>query len=210
MGLLTDNTARVGMEDAAGSMYERMMGMLPGMQAQYGALQDATLAPFEREEETLRTKRGFRDPLKEFALEQGFREEAAAGESRARMASGLGGAAQFQAADRSLQARARGTQMFIQSRAQEQQRNSQALQQIISQQGQIRGNMGMAQIQATSGIQSQAIMGHAQMMSQAAQMANQPTFMSGLLGGVASGLAGGMFGAGAGAFFGEGGFFNKG
>tara|TARA_R110002020_G_scaffold304315_2_gene520058 strand:+ start:5548 stop:5814 length:267 start_codon:yes stop_codon:yes gene_type:complete len=85
--------------------------------------------------------------------------------------------------------------MFIQSRAQEQQRNSQALQQIISQQGQIRGNMGMAQIQATSGIQSQAIMGHAQMMSQAAQMANQPTFMSGLLGGIATGVATGWAGS---------------
>ena len=170
--------------------------MLPGMEQQYASLEQRTLAPFEREEETLRTKRGFRDPLKEFALEQGFRQEAEVGESKARMASGLGGAAQFQAADRSHQARARGTQMFIQSKAQEQQRNSQALQQILSQQGQIRGNMGMAQIQAISGLQSQAIMGHGQMMAQAASMANQPTFMSGLLGGMAAGAATGMFGAG--------------
>tara|TARA_R110002020_G_scaffold304315_2_gene520057 strand:+ start:5220 stop:5531 length:312 start_codon:yes stop_codon:yes gene_type:complete len=99
MGLFSSNTQRAGMEDAAARMRADMMGMLPGMRQQYGALQDATLAPFEREEETLRTKRGFRDPLKEFALEQGFREEAAAGESKARMASGLGGAAQFQAAE---------------------------------------------------------------------------------------------------------------
>jgi hypothetical protein len=99
--------------------------------------------------------------------------------------------------------------MFVQSRAQEAQRNSAALRQILGQQGQIRGNMGMAQLQARSGLQSQAIMGHAQMMAQAAQMADQPTFLSGLLGGVASGIAGGMFGAGAESFFGEGGFFNK-
>ena len=109
----------------------------------------------------------------------------------------------FQASQSQLQAAAQGYQMETSRRAQEAQRNSQALMQILSQQGQIRGNMGMAQLQAVSGLQSQQVMGHAQMMAEAAKMADQPTFAAGLLGGVASSMAGGMFGAGAEHFFGD-------
>ena len=197
------------MEGIANNMYGQMGGVVDETRSGYDQLMQETVKPFEEEAATLRKKRGFRDPMAEFALQSGLRAQQQGATSKAAQATGLRGSGAFAAAQSSMAAAAQGYQMETSRRAQEAQRNTAALQQILSQQGQIRGNMGMAQMQAVSGLQSQQVMGHAQMMSQAAQMADQPTFMSGLLGGIASGAAGGMFGAGAESFFGEGGFFNK-
>jgi len=202
MGFLTSNKMRDAMEENANRMYSRMGGIIEETRAGYDTLMEDTLQPFEQEAATLRRKRGFRDPMAEFALASGLRQQQQGQMAKAQQRMGLRGAGVFQASQGQLQAAAQGYQMETSRRAQEAQRNSQALMQILSQQGQIRGNMGMAQLQAVSGLQSQQVMGHAQMMAEAAKMADQPTFAAGLLGGVASSMAGGMFGAGAEHFFG--------
>ncbi len=180
------------MEAQAHQMYGRMGALAEETRAGYETLMEDTLQPFEQEAATLRRKRGFRDPLAEFALASGLRQQQQGQVAKAQQRTGLRGAGAFQASQQQLQAAAQGYQMETSRRAQEAQRNSQALMNILSQQGQIRGNMGMAQMQAVSGIQSQQIMGHAQMMSEAAQMADQVTFLGGLTQGAVAAAAGAM------------------
>tara|TARA_R100000458_G_C8278435_1_gene254557 strand:- start:12598 stop:13230 length:633 start_codon:yes stop_codon:yes gene_type:complete len=210
MSFLKDNSMRLRMEGIANRMRSEMGGVIEDTRAGYDTLMQETLDPLEQEAATLRRKRGFRDPLAEFAMQSGLRSQQQGAVTKAQQRAGLRGASAFAGAQSQLQAAAQGYQMETSRRAQEAQRNSQALMSILSQQGQIRGNMGMAQMQAISGLQSQQVMGHAQMMTEAAKMADQPTFAAGLLGGMASAAAGGMFGGGAETFFGKEGFFRGG
>ena len=184
MGWLTDDSASNDMKRAAADMQRKMGVMIEDTKLGYDKLTEEALKPFEEEEATLKRKRGFRDPMAEFAMQSGLRAQQQGSAAKAAQATGLKGAGAFAQGGLAMQAATQGYQMETSRRANEAQRNSAALSNILSQQGQIRGNMGMAQMQAVSGLQSQQIMGHAQMMSQAAQMADQPTFMSGVYSGI--------------------------
>ena len=185
-----DDSARLGMQRSANQMYDRMGNLIDQTREGYETLMADALKPFEEEAAELKKKRGFRDPLAEFAQQSGLRAQQQGASAKAAQATGLRGAGAFAQAQIAEKASAEGYRMETSRRAIEAQRNSDALRQILGQQGQIRGNMGMAQMQAVSGLQSQQIMGHAQMMSQAAQMQNQPNFLTGLLGGVVTSFAG--------------------
>lgn len=181
---LTDDSKSEEMKGVANQMRGQMGELARDMEAGYDKLSEETLKPFEDEAATLRRKRGFRDPLAEFAMQSGLRAQQQGASAKAAQATGLRGAGAFAQGQIAQQAAVQGYQMETSRRAQEAQRNSAALSSILSQKGQIQGNMGMAQLQAVGGIRSQQVMGHAQMMSQAAQMADQPTFFGGAMQGV--------------------------
>lgn len=181
---LTDDNKSEEMKGVAAGMKGDMAALVRETEAGYDKLSEETLKLFEDEAATLRRKRGFRDPLAEFAMQSGLRAQQQGASAKVAQTTGLRGAGAFAQGQIAQQAAVQGSQMETSRRAQEAQRNSAALASILGQQGQIRGNMGMAQLQAVSGLQSQGIMGHAQMMSQAAQMADQPTFFGGAMQGV--------------------------
>jgi len=192
---LTDDSKSEEIKGIANQMHGQMGQLAMDMDARYDKLSEETLKPFEEEAATLRRKRGFRDPLAEFAMQSGLRAQQQGVSAKAAQTTGLKGAGAFAQGSMAMQAAASGYQMETSRRAQEAQRNSAALGSILSQQGQIRGNMGMSQLQAVGGIRSQQVMGHAQMMSQAAQMADQPTFFGGAMQGVIQAGATAAFGA---------------
>lgn len=195
MGLFDNSGAANDLRDQARSIKREYMDMIPGLEAQYQSLIETTMAPIEREQELYRTRRGYRDPLQEFSAQKGLRSAVSGQTARQQQAAGLGGASRLMGTQMVLQAAAQGYQQSVSMRAQEMQRNTAALHDLLKTGGAIKSQLGMAQLQGVTGIRTGALGTYASMMTEAAKLAAQPSAFAGMLeGALMGGFGGGLFG----------------
>lgn len=166
-----------------------------------------TMKGFEEEQENYKRRQGFRDPLAEFAMQDGLRAQQQGVAAKAARAAGLNSAGAFMQGQLARQAAVKGYQMEVSRRAQETQRNTVALHDLMKTGGSIKSQMQISQLQGVSSLKSQKIQSYGAMQSKAAELANQPTMFAGMLeGGIAAWAGGGFPGLGslAGMFGGGG------
>jgi len=178
---LTDSEGSERLQAISGGVQGRYDSMISDYQAQSERMMEDTLGGFKEEQALYKKKRGFRDPMAEFAAETGLRQQQAGQDAKLQQMGGLKGAAAFALGAQSLNARAQGFQMQASMKAQEHQRNTVALHDLMKTSGSIKAQMGMAQLQGVSSMRSQQIQSYAQMQSKAAELANQPSAFSRLL-----------------------------
>jgi len=197
MGFLTSNKAA-----------DRLSGIASGLRSDYDSLIDdytgrsedlmeETMRPFEDEMSTLRKQRNFRDPLQEFALQSGVRQQVRGEAEKASRAAGLGGAARLSSGAAGVTAAAMGYQQHAQMMSQRRQMDSAALSDLMKTGGSIKAQMGMSQLQGITGMRQAQMQGYAQLQAQAAQLMDKPTVWAGFIEGAiaaAGGSGGGLFG----------------
>lgn len=207
MGLLTSNKQR----DAVLAASDTQQGMYGQAISDYEAKSEAMLADtmkgFEEEQSLYKKKRGYRDPMAEFAMQSGLRAQQQGAATKAAQATGLRSSGAFAQGQIAGQAAAQGYQQEVSRRAQNNQRNTMALHDLMKTSGSIKSQMQMSQLQGVSSMRSQQIQSYGAMQSQAAQLADQPTMLAGMIeGGIAAWAGGGMPGLSSlGSLFGGGG-----